>query len=752
MLNARSVSALKVRTETASRKNVFVVTKGEPPVASDVSIVLIDVVRRHSNDYLTGTSLVEAVRSIDFPHIADVLGSLDALPATVDSQLLLETFLSDERALRVGPNPHFDEAFYQLEYPDVRASVNAASLHCGFFHYIKYGLREGRWPNRPCKHVAMHRGLALPPVDAVREATYFDLNPAAAAFISSFPFVSALTHYNALGRKLHLRLQADVPSRSGIDNLDVIYATLRSHFDPHFYAAHHVPGTKLTDDELFSHYIEQAGQHGYSPNNFFDERFYCAFYPEVREAVESGRVMSGYYHYLVTGSGEGRLPVFDLKRALDIRMPGVTTPALLHRMDDIRRRGEPIGASARFRRVKPRPHSRRVWILLPSINPDISFGGYTALYALMSALHAAGFGLSLLVTEEEVANKRYFLFRQTSERLRETFRQASVFTKATLIDEELASDDLVLCYSVWDVHIGAEIAALTGQPVPYLLAQEYEPVFYDNSSVRVVCESKYAIPHFPIINSRLLGNFFRHHRIGVFASDVGQRYAVFEHKINRLNAGTVESMSARSDRLLALYARPEGHAARNLFEVAILALQACCGAGDFGPEWRFIGLGALSEMPPIVLGGGHTLRLEQKLPEEDYVTLMGALDIGVSLMFAPHPSVVPFEFATTGALVVTNVYENRSRAELLDICGNFVPCEASIEGVTASLREALVRLSDVEKRVANIYQPQQTTWEEVFPASFIKDVFAPRKESGLQKASRMFEKRQRIKQTLMPTN
>ena len=716
-----------------------------------VPLVLIEIVRLHSQDYLTEEGLFEVVQSIDFPHIADVLGSLDALPASADNETLLEIFLDDERAMSFGPNPHFDEAFYQLEYPDIRDSIFAANLHCGFFHYIKYGLREGRWPNRPYKHIAMHRGMALPPVGSVRATTYIELNPMAAAFIASFPFVSPLVHYNALGRKLHLRLQPDVSDRSTVDRFDIIYATIRNRFDPDFYAAHYLPGTSLSREELLSHYIEHAGLRGYSPNALFDEEFYCAFYPEVREAVEAGHVMSGYYHYVVAGSAEGRLALFDLKQALEIRMPGVTAPILLHRMKDLKRRAEPIGAGARFRRVSSRDAARRVWIILPSINPDICFGGYKAMHELIIALDAAGFRLSLVVTEDEVANKRYFQLRQHSERLRAAIDRAAIFTRTNLVNEDLASDDLVISYSVWDLHIAAEIAALTDRPVPYLLVQEYEPIFYDNSSIRFVCESKYAIPHFPIINSSLLETYLRKHAIGVFAGPAEPRYAVFAHKVNRLTPATAESMRARPQRLLALYARPEGHAARNLFEVAVLALQACCAAGDFGPEWRFMGVGALSAIPPIELGNGHSLRLEQKMSEEDYVSTMEGLDIGVSLMFAPHPSVMPFEFATTGALVVTNVYENRSHDELVQMCGNFIPCPASIEGVSAALREALGRLSDVESRAANIYRPAQASWGEIFTPAFIKNVFATGKETSLQKATKAFEKRMRIKQVLVPT-
>lgn len=718
--------------------------------ATDVSQVLVDVVRRKAADYLDEAGLANAVRAVDFPHLAQILSGLDALPTDLDLAVLLELFLDDPRALGVGPNPHFDESFYQLEYADVRASVLSGHLHCGYFHYVKYGLEEGRWPNRALKHTALHKGPPLPVIENVEDPLYLQLNPGAAAFLEAFPFMTPLAHYNALGRRLHMRVRPDQVDLRGTDRLEIIYAAIRSNFDPAYYRARYLPECS-SEEDLLSHYIENAGRRGHSPNADFDEEFYCAFYKEVREAVESGRIMSGFYHYIVSGSGEGRLPRFDLRRVLDLRMPGVTTPTLLHRTDDIRRRCEKLSARSVFRLVDD-PERRHVWFLLPTMNPDITFGGYRAAFELIIALRRAGYRMSILCTEDAAVDKRYFLYRENAPRLRQAFEDIEVHPRSGLKDQELGTGDIVISYSVWDLHIAAEMAALTRRGLPFLLAQEYEPIFYDNSSIRVICESRYDIPHVPIINSRMLESYLRMHEIGVFkrpAGRVATRYAVFEHKINRLPSATIETLSGRSERLLALYARPEGHAARNLFEIAVLALQAACQDGVFGPEWRFIGLGALADVAPIALGGGHTLHLHQKMAENEYVANMRNLDIGLSLMYAPHPSVVPSEFATTGALVVTNVYENRSAEDLTAICRNFIPCGLSIEAVVAALRAAVSRVEDFEARIANILQPPTGSWEEIFSPSVIASIFReePRPVAG-ERSHRPIERRLKLSRAL----
>ena len=118
-----------------------------------------------------------------------------------------------------------------------------------------------------------------------------------------------------------------------------------------------------------------------------------------------------------------------------------------------------------------------------------------------------------------------------------------------------------------------------------------------------------------------------------------------------------------------------------MFEILLLALREICDRRLLGSEWTIIGVGALIAHDPIPLGGGHELKMIPRMSEQDYQRFFSSLDIGISLMFAPHPSVMPFEFATTGALVVTNTFENRSASDLRGMCENIVPCPPTVSGV-----------------------------------------------------------------------
>lgn len=474
------------------------------------------------------------------------------------------------------------------------------------------------------------------------------------------------------------------------------------------------------DHDPLTHYLVEGMAAGHSPNAWFDEGFYRSFYPEIQEAIDRGDIASGFYHFLLAGRAEKRLPAYERKAVLEARLPGVTHAGLQERASSIRTR-------LQFPRIEvDETLSKRVIMLLPTINPDITFGGYRSAFELIRRLMEEGQDVTVLVTEDANASIEYFLWREKKSVFSKVFSKLKFIPFLDRDPMTIGKEDVVVVYSLWDLYFADKIRETAPGTRVVLLSQEYEPIFHDNNAARALLEEAYKIPHYPVINSQFLRRYFEAHRIGVFAGpDVpiaGKDYTVFEHRINQLKRQSVEDIQARTARTLVAYTRPEGHAARNLFEILILALQVVCHEGVFGPEWTFIGLGTLTDMPPIALGGGHDLILKAKMSEEEYTRYVGAMDIGLSLMYAPHPSVMPFEFATTGALVVTNTYENRSAEELATISGNIIADAPTVEGIARCLREAVRRTEQVEARVANIYTPASSSWDSIFNKAVLDEI------------------------------
>lgn len=642
-----------------------------------------------------------------------------------DTDDVAELYFSNPYISALDPNPVFDEAWYRLNNQDVLAAIEKGDVYSGFSHYLTFGIFEGRWPNAAMAARAVPTDRARPYLDIIDEPAYRGRYKAVNEFLKYFPILTPLQHYNLFGRNMGLTTTDDIADTINFDMIS-------KEFDPEYYTERYLKGGDLRFlKDPFGHYLVVGVQNAHSPNATFDESWYRAFYGEIREAIERGEILCGFYHYIASGRREGRIPKFDRKLALEAKVPGVTQPVLANRISEIQ--GRLRCPNFVIEDMVP----RRLWFLLPTINPDISFGGYRCVLELMHSAHKSGYKVGIICTEDGEANKEYFIWRDGPQKFKNLLKEIQIITGHTTDCLKIGSRDILVAYSLWDLYLADRIRKASSRISVILLTQEFEPIFHDYSSTRAILEEAYRIPHFPLINSRMLLNFLKTHRVGMFDTKKGKKlregedYAVFEHRINIFAAQTEESISVRKERVLVAYARPENHAARNMFEILVMALRQVCAEEVFGSEWSFIGLGALTDVEPVPLGGGHQLVLHAKMTEEEYIRYISVMDIGVSLMYAPHPSVVPFEFATTGSLVVTNTFENRSAAELKAISANIIARRPSVEGIADALRAAVARVKDAESRVANIYRPEKTNWEDIFSAAFLKQFFGEIEEKQL---------------------
>ena len=121
-------------------------------------------------------------------------------------------------------------------------------------------------------------------------------------------------------------------------------------------------------------------------------------------------------------------------------------------------------------------------------------------------------------------------------------------------------------------------------------------------------------------------------------------------------------VSQRSPRRLLFYARPEPHAARNMFELGVLGLARALADGAFAGDWEFNGIG--STRRGRVALGRTSMRLLPRSDQSAYAELLRDHDVGLALMYTPHPSLVPIEMAAAGMVVVTNRFENKDAAAM----------------------------------------------------------------------------------------
>jgi hypothetical protein len=89
-------------------------------------------------------------------------------------------------------------------------------------------------------------------------------------------------------------------------------------------------------------------------------------------------------------------------------------------------------------------------------------------------------------------------------------------------------------------------------------------------------------------------------------------------------------------------------------------------------------------------------------------------DLGLALMYTPHPSLVPMEMASAGMVAVTNSFENKGPDAMAAISLNILVCDPSIDGVVEGLAEGAARVEDHEARVGESRVRWSRDWSQSF--------------------------------------
>jgi hypothetical protein len=293
------------------------------------------------------------------------------------------------------------------------------------------------------------------------------------------------------------------------------------------------------------------------------------------------------------------------------------------------------------------------------------------------------------------------------------------------VSYKVGADDIFIGYSWMTMRLAYHAATmLNGRRAVYFI-QEYEPIFHHYDSLRFLSDETYQFPHNAVFNSPQLMRFFQQKKLGVFSDAINGEYSVFKHAIADIPTPNADELRHKDRKKLLVYARPERHAGRNMFEVSLIALKEALKRGYFDKdEWDFYGIGSLGKTNRMDLGEGNILHLLPRVPYSEYVQSLKSYDIGISLMYAPHPSVPPFEMASAGMLAITTAFENRAPQEMQSISSNIIAATHSIESLVESIKEAIDRVDDVDERSKNANIEWSTSWKESFGPAFMSDFSA----------------------------
>jgi O-antigen biosynthesis protein len=111
-------------------------------------------------------------------------------------------------------------------------------------------------------------------------------------------------------------------------------------------------------------------------------------------------------------------------------------------------------------------------------------------------------------------------------------------------------------------------------------------------------------------------------------------------------------------------------------------------------QWDILFVG--SHVPAISLADGTQPQRHEQLSWQAYAELAGTVDVGLCLMYTPHPSYPPLDLAASGAVVVTNRFAGKS--DLSAYCTNILSADLQVEAMLDALRQALQLAEDEPER------------------------------------------------------
>jgi hypothetical protein len=369
---------------------------------------------------------------------------------------------------------------------------------------------------------------------------------------------------------------------------------------------------------------------------------------------------------------------------------------------------------------------RRINLLIPTVDLDHLFAGYIGKFNLARRLTERGARVRIVTVDPTPR-----LPRRWEHRLESYAGLAGLTSDVEFAfgresaEIELSADDAFIATTWWTAHIARAATAGHGERRFLYLIQEYEPFTFPMGTYAALARESYEFAHYALFSTELLRDYFRRHRIGVYAPGpkTGDAASIsFDNAITAVPPPSASELAARTTRRLLFYARPEPHAERNMFSLGMLALARAIADGAFQDGWELRGIGTVQPGGRLPLASGIDLELLPRTPQANYAALLREHDVGLALMYTPHPSLVPIEMASAGMLTVTNSFENKTPAVLSAISANLITAEPTIESVAGALRAAVRAVGDYERRAAGAEVCWSRDWRTSFDGRVLAQV------------------------------
>lgn len=362
----------------------------------------------------------------------------------------------------------------------------------------------------------------------------------------------------------------------------------------------------------------------------------------------------------------------------------------------------------------------RINMFLPELQLGTFFGGYHSKISLITRLAERGVRTRLvLVDQAQVDHDQVARIIGAFPELELGLAQSEIVAMGSRHEPlDIGPCDVLLATTWWSAYIVDDLRKHLGRERFTYFIQEYEPFTFPLGTWYRAAEATYDFPHDALFSTEILENYFSSIRAGVFGLSAvrGARSLPFRNPITGLKGMARMPVGERRRRLL-FYARPQVHAARNMFEFGLSALRlAVQRLGDELDGWDLVGVGA-NENSTIKLDGDRSLRMISKLDSYGYRQMLASSDVGLALMYTPHPSLVPLEMAAAGMLTVTNACMSKGKDAFADVSSLIHVAEPDVEAIAEALIMAFRDVNAGEVEAGDLEWP--VTPAGAFPESWL---------------------------------
>jgi glycosyltransferase involved in cell wall biosynthesis len=369
----------------------------------------------------------------------------------------------------------------------------------------------------------------------------------------------------------------------------------------------------------------------------------------------------------------------------------------------------------------------RVNMLVPTIDLDHFFGAYIGKFNLARRLAEHGLRVRIVAVDPTRLPDTWRDQIRRYEGLESLLDKVEIefAPDRELLRLEVSPQDTFIATTSWTAHLAHRATQELERDRFVFLIQEYDPLTYPVGTLGAITRQAYTFPHLAIFSTEFLRDYFRNHRLGVFAngSAQGEEDSVaFRNAITSVDPPSAEEMRKQAHSLL-FYARPEAHAERNMFELGLMAIAEAIHDGSLEGRWHFYGIGAM-EPSGARITDRASMEILPRQSQDEYRSLLREHSIGLSLMDTPHPSLVPLEMASAGMLVVTSTFENKTSESLRAISENLIPVEPTVDAITAGLAEAVAATGDTERRIRGSQVDWSRSWQDSFDDRLVERIKA----------------------------